>query len=125
MMPSRDGAIRELIEVMDQFTLLSDGATQAVLAPDLESLERALDARDIVLARARELVPILNEGEVVPAEVRERLTRLAQADEELTAVAQRARAETRSELDRIGNSRVAVGGYAAAMPRFRRLDLRR
>lgn len=118
-------ALHELIEVLDRFTELSDAATHACATADLESLDRALDARDVILARARELAPILDASEALPREVRDRLLRVERADHELAEAARRRHAETRTELDRIGTTRVAVGGYAAAMPRFRRLDLRR
>lgn len=124
-MMTRAAAISELVEVLDRFTALSEGATRAAAAADVDALGRALDAREVVLQRARELVPILNEGAPIPAEVRQRIARLEEADRALSGVVTRAHAETRQELDRLGTTRVAVGGYAAAMPRFRRLDLRR
>ena len=125
MRPGRATVLHELVEVLDRFTDLSDGATAACLAADLEALDRALDARDVVLARARELAPILDSSAALPPEVRDRLLRVERADSELAEAVRRSRAETRAELDRVGSSRVALGGYAAAMPRFRRLDLRR
>lgn len=124
-MMTRAAAVRELVEVLDRFTALSEGATRAAEATDVDALGRALDAREIVLQRARELVPILNEGQPLPAEVRDRIAALEAADQALTSVVTRVHADTRQELDRIGSSRAAVGGYAASMPRFRRLDLRR
>lgn len=117
-------ATRELVEVLDRFTALSEGAVHACASADLDALDRALAAREVVLARARELAPVLDASSLAP-EVRTRLARVAQADAELSVAVDRVRAETRSELDRIGSERAAVGGYAAAMPRSRRLDLRR
>ena len=124
MNAARGRAARELVEVLDRFTELSEGAARACTSADLEALDRALDAREVVLNRARELAPLLD-ATALPAEVRDRLARVERADGELTVVIARAGAGTKAELDRIGTTRVAVGGYAAAMPRSRRLDLRR
>jgi hypothetical protein len=116
--------VTELVEILDRFTTLSDGAIRACAANDVEGLNRALDAREVILARARDLAPVLDAG-ALPREVRDRLAAVARADAELASVVRQSTAQTRAELDRIGSGLVAVGGYAAAMPRFRRLDLRR
>jgi hypothetical protein len=123
-MTAHAAVVGELLEVLDRFAEISDGATRACAIPDLPTIERALEARQVVLARAQELAPVLQNAPL-PAAVRSRLERLERADRALTEALARAKDETRAQLNENGAQTTRVGGYAATMPRFRQLDIRR
>lgn len=117
-------AISELVEVLDRFAEITDGATRACGERDLKLIERALDARDVVLARVHEIAPVL-QAAPLPSVLRARLADVERADRDLAAAMARAREETRGELNAIGAQTERVGRYAAVVPRSRRLDVRR
>jgi hypothetical protein len=116
--------VDELVEVLDRFAEISESATGACEVPDVPAIERAIEAREIVLNRARELAPMLG-GSPLPPEIRNRLVRLQRADRELGDALARAHERNRVSTSEVGRQMVRVGGYAAAVPRFRRLDIKR
>jgi hypothetical protein len=59
---------------------------------------------------------------LLPAAVREKLDRLADADRELFGMLSQALEAIRVQLDDVGAQVSRVGGYVASMPRVGRLD---
>jgi len=112
--------VHELVEVLDRFTVISDEATRACAIIDVAAIERALEARDVVLERARELLPLL--PSVLPAAIRDRVRHLVEADRDLCDMLSQALAGIRQQLDEVGAQVSRVDGYVAAVPRFGRLD---
>lgn len=121
----RPADLNEMINLLDRLVELSGSAARACAVDDLEGLDSALHARGVVLARARELAPTLNSSRALPPEVHDRLQHVVRSDHDLAETVHRRHADTRSELDRLGTTRVAVTSYAAAMPRHHQLDLSR
>ena len=117
---SQQLVVHELIEVLDRFAAVSDEATRACAVTDVAAIERALEARDVVLNRARELLPLL--PSVLPVAIRHRVERLVDADRDLCDMLSQALATIRRQLHEVGAQVTRVDGYVAAVPRFGRLD---
>ena len=120
---SQQLVVHELIEVLDRFAAVSEEATRACAIPDVAAIERALEARDVVLERARQLLPLL--PTVLPGAIRLRVERLVDADRELCDMLSQALAGIRQQIDDVGAQVSRVDGYIAAVPRAARLDTRR
>jgi len=116
---SRQLVVHELIEVLDRFAAVSDEATRACAVTDVAAIERALEARDVVLRRARELLPLL--PSVLPGTIRDRVRHLVEADRDLCDMLTQALAGIRRQLDDVGAQVNRVDGYVAS-PRFGTLD---
>ncbi len=117
-----DSFLRELDEILDRIDDLTERAVHAARSVDCDTLQQCLTDRERILDRARRLTPPVPPS-TLPSRVRDSLTRIAQADLELTAAVRHTRDATRAGLDSVRKVAAAAEGYAGVMPRHPRLDL--
>jgi hypothetical protein len=124
----------QIREALQRFTVLSECAIRACDARDGDALAAAIDARELVTARLRQLGSLHSaaapRGESAAArEARAALAECARAaaraNQDLVRRVGEARDDVARQLERLTHDETAVAGYARAMPRASALDLRR
>ena len=124
----------QLREALERFAILSECAVRACEAQDADALAAAIDARELVTARLRNLVVAAGSarsaGAAAPAarilQALEATVRAAtDANELLVQRVSQSRDELARQLERVNQDETGLAGYARAMPRSGRVDLRR
>jgi hypothetical protein len=121
MTPS--AAASELTDLLDRLAAVSETAARACSSVDAEMVDRALTARDAMLARARQ---VLRDAGRLTRDARwsERLDRVARADQALVRALAMARDATQAELNALDRQRAGLNSYGAP-ERVSHLDIRR
>ena len=127
----------QIREALQRFTALSECACRACEARDGDALAAAIDARELVTARLRQLAasaPALTAPPSAsdPRAVRDARQALgefaraaARANQDLVRIVGESRDDVARQLERLSLDEGAIAGYARVMPRTSALDLRR
>lgn len=114
-----------LDDLLQRFLALTEAARRATASGDATALASALDVRELDNVRLLALSRAAAARTPLPAATKRLVDEALRANDALAAQVTGARDDIRRQLERLARDETGVAGYAAALPRAGRVDVRR